>query len=268
MTVTIHDVLDDLRADALDERDKGDRFERFVATYLRTEPEWVQRFSDVWLWSEWPDRGNRTDTGIDLVAQRADGEGLAAIQCKFYAEDRAVSKADIDSFISASGGSEFTLRYVVDTARRWGGNAEETAGAQAVTVQRLDIAYLAEAHIDFGQYSWGSPEVLVSTAPKQLRPHQKEALEDVRRGLATADRGKLIMACVTGKTFTSLKIAEELVGAGGSVLFLVPSIQLLSQSLREWMGEAVVDIRPFAVCSDVRVGRKVSRTDEGDLSTT
>ena len=72
------------------------------------------------------------------------------------------------------------------------------------------------------------------------------------------------MACGTGKTFTSLRIAEDLVGAGGSVLFLVPSIQLLSQSLREWMANREVDIRPFAVCSDVRVGRKT--TDEADIS--
>ena len=75
----------------------------------------------------------------------------------------------------------------------------------------------------------------------------------------------MIMACGTGKTFTSLRIAEQMVGAGGRVLFLVPSIQLLSQSLREWMQEAEVDIRPFAVCSDVRVGRKA--TDEGEIST-
>lgn len=105
------------------------------------------------------------------------------------------------------------------------------------------------------------------TGKKTLRPHQQEALDDVRVGLAVQDRGKLIMACGTGKTFTSLKIAEELVGARGSVLFLGPSIQLLSQSLREWMANAEVDLRPFAVCSDVRVGRRQLQADEGDMAT-
>jgi len=87
----------------------------------------------------------------------------------------------------------------------------------------------------------------------------------VTQKLLTHDRGKLIMACGTGKTFTSLRIAEQMVGIDGNVLFLVPSIQLLSQSLREWMANRELDIRPFAVCSDVRVGRKVD-ADEADMS--
>lgn len=133
-------------------------------------------------------------------------------------------------------------------------------------VQRVDIAWLDESAFDWSQYSWSTPEVLVSTGKKALRPHQERALLDVFDGFRTHERGKLVMACGTGKTYTSLKIAEELVGAGGRVLFLVPSIQLLSQSLREWMANTEVDIRPFAVCSDVRVGRKVV-TDDTDMPT-
>jgi predicted helicase len=265
MSVSIHDVLEGLRGIALDERDKGDKFERLVLNLLRTEPEWVNRFSDVWMWSDWPERAGRPDTGIDLVAKHKDRDGYAAIQCKFYDPAHRVSKGDLDTFLSASGGREFVSRYFFDTADNWNGTALETAARQAVPVQRVDLAYLNEAKVDWSQYSWSTPEVLVPIGPKQLRPHQERALKDVCAGLAGHDRGKMILACGTGKTFTSLKIAEDLVGAGGSVLFLVPSIQLLSQSLREWMQEAQVDIRPFAVCSDVRVGRKVS--DEGDLST-
>ncbi|MCM3516245.1 type ISP restriction/modification enzyme [Nocardioides sp. P86] len=264
MSVTIHEVLGGLRETALDTRDKGDRFERLVLNLLRTEKEWTTRFSEVWLWKDWPGRNGRPDTGIDLVAKHRDRDGYAAIQCKFYDAEHRVSKGDLDTFLAASGGEEFVSRYFFDTADNWNTNAKETAAYQAVPVQRVDLAYLAEARIDWEQYSWETPEVLVSLGPKHLRPHQERALADVRAGLQTHDRGKLIMACGTGKTFTSLRIAEELVGAGGRVLFLVPSIQLLSQSLREWMQEATVDIRPFAVCSDVRVGRKVS--DDGDIS--
>ncbi|MGL5827172.1 MAG: DEAD/DEAH box helicase, partial [Nocardioides sp.] len=195
-----------------------------------------------------------------------DRGGLAAIQCKFYADDREIAKKDVDSFLSASGKDEFVARYIVDTARSWSRNAQDTIHGQSVNVQRVDISFLDSSRIDWSRFSWSTPEAVTTAGPKQLRPHQRAALEDVRRGLATADRGKLVMACGTGKTFTSLKIAEELVGAGGQVLFLVPSIQLMSQSLREWMAEAAVDIRPFAVCSDVRVGRRIAN-DEGDLST-
>lgn len=265
MTVTISDVLGDLRATALDERDKGDKFERLVQTYLKTDPEWTARFSDVWLWSEWEGRAGVPDIGIDLVAANRDRDDFTAIQCKFYGPGHKVAKADIDSFLSASMRPDFRFsqRMIFDTAAGWSGNAEETLRGVA---QRIDMMHFDTAPIDWSAFRWETPEVVVTTGKKALRPHQARALEDVFKGLRTHDRGKLIMACGTGKTFTSLRIAEELVGEGGSVLFLVPSIQLLSQSLREWMANTEVDIRPFAVCSDVRVGRKV-QTDDGDIST-
>ncbi len=261
---TIHDVLGELRAASLDERDKGDKFERLIKAYLTTDPEWTARFSNVWLWTEWPGRAGRTDTGIDLVAEHRDRDGLAAIQCKLYEANHKVAKSDIDSFVSASARAEFTARYVFDTAAGWTGNAEETLEG---VVQRIDINYLNDARIDWSQYTWTKPDQVVVSAANRLRAHQKAAIDAVHAGFAGHDRGKLVMACGTGKTFTSLKIAEQLVGEGGSVLFLVPSIQLLSQSLREWMAQAEVDIRPFAVCSDVRVGRRTAKSDDGDLST-
>ncbi|GAB3668829.1 DEAD/DEAH box helicase [Nocardioides korecus] len=264
MSVTIHEVLGELRASALHERDKGDKFERLVQSFLRTDPEWTAKFDGVWTWTEWPERGTRTDTGIDLVAKVRDTDTFAAIQCKFYDEHRSVAKGDIDSFLSASSKAQFSARYIFDTAKGWSKNADETLEGQLVPVQRVDIGYLEDARIDWSGYSWSTPEVLPTIGPKTLRPHQSRALNDVRRGLATTDRGRLVMACGTGKTFTSLRIAEDLVGEGGSVLFLVPSIQLMSQSLREWMVNREVDIRPFAVCSDVRVGRQSS--DDADLS--
>lgn len=265
VATTIYEVLEDLRTGALDQRDKGDKFERLVKTYLLNDPEWSARFSNVWLWSEWPGREGRPDTGIDLVAANRDDDLYSAIQCKFYKAGSTVAKSEIDSFLSASSGPEFSARYIFDTAKSWSPNATDTLARQAIPVQRVDIAYLDESAFDWAAYSWTTPEVLVSLGKKALRPHQESAVEDVIKGFSDRDRGKLIMACGTGKTFTSLKIAESLVGVGGSVLFLVPSIQLLSQALREWMANAEVEIRPFAVCSDVRVGRKVS-TDDGDMS--
>jgi predicted helicase len=264
VVVTILEVLDGLRAQALDERDKGDKFERLIKAYLTTDPEWTAKFSDVWLWSEWPGRSGVTDIGIDLVAANRGSGDFTAIQCKFYAPGRKVEKSDIDGFLALSMRPEFRFsqRIVFDTASGWSGNAEETLKGVA---QRVDINYLSDAAIDWSQFRWATPEVVVPTDKKQLRPHQANALADVVTGLAEHDRGKLIMACGTGKTFTSLRIAEDKVGAGGSVLFLVPSIQLLSQSLREWMANAETDIRPFAVCSDVRVGRR-TQTDDADMS--
>ena len=66
------------------------------------------------------------------------------------------------------------------------------------------------------------------------RTHQLEAIAAIQAHLHTTDRVSVLMACGTGKTFTSLRLAEQLVGPGGNVLFLMPSISLLSQTLREW----------------------------------
>ncbi|MGI8417395.1 MAG: DEAD/DEAH box helicase [Nakamurella sp.] len=265
MSRTIQDVLRELRESALDTRDQGDRFERLMKSYLLTDPEWSAQFSNVWLWSEWPGRGGRPDTGIDLVAQDVDGGGLTAIQCKFYLPDHQVSKGDVDSFLATSGKVGFTRRLIISTTDKWGKNAEDALHGQTVPTQRIGMGNLAESRINWDQFTWTKPEKLPVAAAKTPREHQRTAIDEVKSKLAGQDRGQLIMACGTGKTFTSLRLAEEIVGAGGRVLFLVPSIQLLSQSLREWSQETIVGIRPFAVCSDVRVGRKPA-ADDGDIS--
>src|SRR6185295_4839984 len=100
---------------------------------------------------------------------------------------------------------------------------------------------------------------------KDLRAHQKVALADVQAGFKKENRGKLIMACGTGKTFTALKIAETIVPDGGHVLFLVPSISLISQTLGEWSAQSERPLSPFAVCSDAQVGQK--KNEEEDITT-
>ena len=72
------------------------------------------------------------------------------------------------------------------------------------------------------------------------------------------------MACGTGKTFTSLKIAEYETGCKGLVLFLVPSIALLSQTLREWTAEASETINAICICSDSGVSRKLTQNEDSD----
>jgi predicted helicase len=261
---TIFDVLDELRATSTDERDKGDRFERLMAAYLRTDPLYERKYSNVWLWNQWPGRDGKVDTGIDLVAEESDGGGLCAIQCKCYDASHSLQKSDIDSFFTASGKLGFSSRMVVSTTDKWSVHAEEALENQQIPVIRLRVQDLDESPVDWSQFSLVHPDVLERRAQKHLRPHQAVALEKVKSGFGEHDRGKLIMACGTGKTFTSLKITEDIVPAGGSAMFLVPSISLLSQSLKEWSSEATVPLRIFAVCSDVRVGK---RTDSEDIGT-
>ncbi len=263
----IHEILDELRSVAYDERDKGGRFEKLMQAYLKTEPQYYELYDEVWLWSEYPHRNGRTDTGIDLVARaRATGEHTA-IQCKFFDPTTHVTKPMLDSFLSASGKftvdyvPEFTSRLVISTSDSWGRNAEEAVENQNPPVSRLRVQDLDDSSIDWSQFSLQRPGELTKKPHKKPFPHQEKAITNVINGFETADRGKLIMACGTGKTYTSLNIVERMVPSGGTVLFLVPSIALLSQTLKEWTIEASRPLRSFAVCSDVSVGK---RKDEED----
>jgi len=259
-------VLGYFREAARSNRDLGDRFERLVLRFLELDPIHAERFSSVWMWNEWPGKGKVGDVGIDLVAQeRATGD-YCAIQCKFYLPEHTLSKEDIDSFFTAAGRAPFTTCMIVSTTDQWGKNAVD-ALQQSKPVTRISVHDLEASPIDWSRFDPRRPQSLVRRAKKSIRPHQESALADVVKGLRQADRGKLIMACGTGKTFTALRIAEQL-APEGHVLFLVPSLSLLSQSLREWTAEAQRPFHSLAVCSDVSIGKSRVRggDDTGDIT--
>lgn len=257
----VEQVLADIRDIAADEHDKGDRFERLMLHAFQTDRTFQKQFTEVWRWMDWPGRSGG-DIGVDLVARDSDGH-LIAIQCKCYAPTTTLTKEEIDSFVALSGQKQWSRRIIVATTDLWSANAEKSLEGHAVPVERIGIDDLDAMTVDWSSYDVANPSGLKPTARHELRPHQVKAVEAVRAGFETADRGKLIMACGTGKTFTALRIAEEHAGAGRSVLFLAPSIALVAQSLREWTAECTVPIRPFAVCSDATAGKPI----EGENAT-
>jgi len=251
---------------ARDTREKGLLFERLVRAFLLTDPVYSAQYDEVWLWQDWPERDGKPDTGIDLVARETYTGELCAIQCKFFAPEHYLQKSDIDSFFTASGKHPFTSRMVFSTTNRWSKHATEALNNQQIRTWRLGIDDLANSDVDWSQYSLTKPDALNPAPQKTLRPHQELASSDVEAGFAESDRGKLIMACGTGKTFTSLRIAENIAGPGSTVLFLVPSIALLSQTLKEWSAERSLPIRSFAICSDTKVGKSNEDYSVSDLA--
>lgn len=260
----LQDVLASYRHAAASEREKGTYFEDLIRTYLRNEASYRDLYRDVWTYGDWAklEGLDARDTGIDLVARTQGTDEFHAIQCKHYAEDYRIQKRDIDSFFTASGKKPFAHRIIVTTTNQWSEHAEDALRDQRPPVSKIDLHDLENSQIDWSKYK---PEAKPVLKPqKSLRPHQQSALTAVLAGLGQGDRGKLIMACGTGKTFTSLKIAEALAGRGGRVLFLVPSLALLSQALTEWTQESETPLHSFAVCSDSDVGKKKSKADSDD----
>lgn len=269
MSTSVHDVFEAFRR-APSNYERGAKFEKLMTQYLLLDPVYGRLFDQVWLWKEWPGRAGKVDTGIDLVAREADTGDLWAIQCKFYEPDHVLSKPDVDSFLSASGKHPFAHRLIISTTDKWGPNAEDAVDNQQIPVQRIGLADIAEAPIDWS-FAGPTESLELDLAPTPKRdpwPHQRKAIDKVIAEFSRHDRGKLIMACGTGKTFTALKICEQMaetLGGSAKVLFLVPSISLLSQTLREWTAQCQIDLRSFAVCSDTKVSRAVEDLNPYDV---
>lgn len=270
--MTFQDILARYRAVSFSERDKGDRFERLMQAFLQTVPWYAGTFRHVWLWREFPYKQNLggKDTGIDLVAQTVEGD-FWAIQCKCYAETASIDKPAVDSFLATSSKqfvndqqqtTSFALRLWISTTNKWGSEAENAIRHQEPPVQRISLADLENAPVDWAALEQGVSGAQARQERKQPRPHQQAAITAFHEHFQTGDRGKLIMACGTGKTFTSLKIAENETGGKGLVLFLAPSIALVGQTLREWTAETSADIFPVCICSDPEVSKSRSKKDE------
>jgi predicted helicase len=271
---TIHTILEQFRNLSKDQLQKGKLFERMMAQFLRTDPQYANRLDAVWMWNEWPGRWKEDNTGIDLVALEKDTGHYWAIQCKFYEPGTPLKKEHVSSFLADSSkvfqvdGQEHTFAYrlIVSTSDKWGRNAEDVIQDQSVPVGTLYLNELADSPVDWSVFSIDTPQRMVLRQKKTLRDHQNEAIDAVLAGFEARDRGKLIMACGTGKTFTALRLAEKQVPPAGRILFLAPSIYLVSQTLREWTAEAFNPFHAFVVCSDTKVGKEEEDIRTHDLA--
>ncbi|MFT6215249.1 MAG: putative helicase [Roseivirga sp.] len=267
-------ILDKYRKISFSERDKGDRFERLMQAYLKTDPKYASKFKNVWMWNEFPGKIELGggDTGIDLVALTHEGD-YWAIQCKCFQENSSIDKPAVDSFLSTSSRefkneqmqtTRFAQRLWISTTNKWGSNAEQAIRNQNPPVTRINLFDLVESPVDWDKLENGIHGEAARTPKKTLRPHQKEALDKTHEHFKTHDRGKLIMACGTGKTFNALRIAENETDGNGLILFLVPSIALLGQTLREWSADANEPINAIAICSDPDISKQRKKNNDSD----
>lgn len=276
---TFIDILNKFRKESFSQKDKGFRFERLMQAYLKTTALYVHLFEEVWLWSEFPhhDQFGGKDTGIDLVAKTYTGD-YWAIQCKCYASDSYIDKPSVDSFLATSGRSfesngeskTFSQRLWISTTNKWNATAEQTIKNQNPPVTRLNLIDLDNDAVDWDALEKGVFGASARTAQFSILDHQKTAIDKTHEyfQIEGNNRGKLIMACGTGKTFTSLKIAENETDNKGLILFLVPSIALLGQTLRVWKAQSAQPLDAVCICSDAQVSKQVSKNDDNSTFST
>lgn len=263
------DILHKFRTESFTEREKGTKFERLMRSWLLTDPRYNE-LEKVWLWEDFPGRKDfgGTDTGIDLVAKTEMGD-YWAIQCKCYAEDAVIDKPAVDSFLATSSRTfsnevtfqttRFAKRIWISTTNHWGSNAEEAIRHQDPPFSRVGLIDLNSSCVDWQKLMDGLTGTSALVEGKKPRKHQLDAISKAYTHyiIDGNDRGKLIMACGTGKTYTSLLITEQLLNGKGLVLFMVPSIALLGQSLNAWSADAKKPIKAVCICSDSKASRKI-----------
>lgn len=244
------------------QREKGTLFEKLVLAYLKNEPTYKALYKNVWELRDVPNEfglPDKKDKGVDLVAEQFNGD-IIAIQAKFYRN--TIGKSEINSFVAETGSNYYQGGLIISTVDDWNKNAKSTIENNQKNIEILGLSDLRNSQINWSDFNFERPEELTIKEPKELRFYQKTALENAINHFKKYDRGQLIMAPGTGKTFTSLKISEALSKKANNqfkVLYLVPSIQLLTQTLRGWNNDTELKIASMAVTSD----RDASRGRDG-----
>ncbi len=259
--MNFRDILNKFRTESFTEKEKGTKFERLIKRWFETDPRYSSLLVNVWMWNEFPGRKDfgGKDIGIDLVAKTDLGD-YWAIQCKCYAEDATIQKPSVDSFIATASRTfvdEETMQTAhfgnliwVATTSHWGSNAEETLKNQTIPFTRINQYELEASPVDWELLLKGNTGKKALQEGKQPRSHQLKAMQKAHEYFANHDRGKMIMACGTGKTYTALKIVEQETKGKGLILYMVPSIALLGQGLNNWMTDTSFTMKAVCICSD------------------
>lgn len=265
---TFDELVDQVNNNLDKQRDRGTAFEKMVVAYLKNEPAYKQKFQDVWMLNEVPEEYHisKKDMGVDIVAKDYDGN-LTAVQAKFY--KGKVGKAEIDSFVAEAGKNVYSAGIIVSSTDKWNKNAKATLEDTTKPFSIIGLSQLRHAHFSWQKFNFAKENTdLSNKVIKKVRDYQNIAINKALEYFKEHDRGKLIMAPGTGKTFTSLKIAEALMKKQGkkqfNVLYLVPSIQLLSQTLFGWNADVSEDIHmtSLSVVSDTKANKKKNKDDD------
>ena len=236
-----------IRNNFTSETDKGKKFSDLYKIFFENYPLYKRLFTKIWHWDDWPSKWGK-DKGIDLIALTKNNE-YWAIQAKGYQSHYKPTKHDIDKFLSESNRKQIQNRIFITTSSDLGSNAKEVIDGQEKPVQVILRDTLLTVKMEW-PLSIDTNKKLKKINYK-LHPFQKPIVNNVLKRFKSIDDGKLIMACGTGKTYVSLKIDEGL--NNKKTLFLVPSLSLIQQQIKEWSEKSIKPFDSLIVCSRIDV---------------
>lgn len=257
---SIYDVIDYIDDTAKSNVERGEMWEKVTTYYLRSDPQQRQVMGEVWRWSDAPTNTGH-DVGIDVVAEYTLDVGNEpsywAVQCKNYNPSHRFDLEDVATFFTKAFADKRYIAYALvlasdEITAHLESHCEET-GTLIITP-----SVMAQSNIDWSGIF--SEESSGGRVTYDLREHQRDAVRQINAALQASDRCKAIMACGSGKTLMSLRLAENRCD-GGDVLFCAPSIALVAQAMREWTNQSRSELRTLVVCSDA----KASKLDGSDF---
>ena len=240
---------------------KGEVFEQFIYAYLLLNKQLYQ-INELYRSSEIPNKYlkkyklEKKDSGVDGLIILNNGKA-AAYQVKFRTDRKKPSYDDLAKFWVEAQHTD--LNYTIANCYSLTNLSKKQEKHLQILVDDLDIL-----DDDFFQslYTLTNKQKVVDRVKYKPYHFQKEIIKDAINGFKTSNRGKVIAACGTGKTLTSLWITEKT--NANTVLFLAPSLALIKQTLEAWANQSNKLFSYLAVCSDKSVS--LDEDDNGDIA--
>lgn len=262
-------ILEKISHATMNNRTKGSVFEK-LSTHLLSERDTQSGYKSIDLWTDWKYRDKKKDTGIDIVIETKENDFIA-VQCKFYTKNK-LQLSDLESYFSLlqSGVEDIYFKKgILITTTDISSEVSNTIAqiSKKIPIELITLQDFLQSSIDWDKFD-PTKNKLEIQAKKKPKPHQQEALNAVKEYFndPSNTRGKLIMACGTGKTFTSLKITETLTDSKNSIiLFLAPSIALIGQTFREYAIQKSENFIACIVCSDSTAAKGEDDLDTKEL---
>ena len=236
-------------------KEVGDAFEILVEGYLQTQP--TMQVKNVWLVGRVPLRIRKQlnlpsdSKGIDGIFETRTGS-LVPYQVKYRTDTAVLPYAEVSSFLGITERS-CKDRVLFTNARELSKDIANRDGLRSVRATQFH----ALTREDFAAIEAWLDEKPVKHERRTPRLYQQEAIKQITEALKTQPRTTAVMACGTGKTLVALWVADEL--EPKTVLVLVPSLALLSQTLPDWCKESKwgESFEYLCVCSDPTVSKGV-----------